>query len=303
MPSVYGVEYKQKKMIKDIAKSIEQELTQKLSQCGLMFRLFSRVKTISSLQHKMQIKGDIYRAGEDLIQDMIGLRIVLYFQDDVDALAFFYSYGEVVGTSIDELDSSTFRPQRLNLICSLPAEYVDEFRKELPQDIAQYIDNTYEIQIRTIFSEGWHEVEHDLRYKCKEDWEGCESHSRVLNGVIATLETAEWNMKSLFDQMARSNLLNKNYRAMLRNKMHLRIKGDGFSPEVNEFLLQNPQVAESVMNTDRLIIILTLLNHKEEIELTYDNLLFLINRIEINNTQLKALEPEETRRMLDRFFV
>ena len=266
-----------------------------------MFRLFSRVKTISSLHHKMQIKGDSYRAGKSLIQDMIGLRIVLYFQDDVDALAFFYSCGEVVKSSIDEFDSSTFRPQRLNLTCNLPAELVEDFRKSLPEELAPYIDNTYEIQIRTIFSEGWHEVEHDLRYKCKEDWEGCESYSRVLNGVIATLETAEWSMKSLFDQMARVNYQNKNYRAMLRNKMHLRIKGEDFSENINDFLLRNPQVAEGVLNTDRFVIILTLLNHQKSIELTYDNLLFLINRIEMNNQELRDMESESTKKMLDNF--
>ena len=289
-------------MLQAIANRLESQIYQHLNQCGLMFRLFSRVKTISSLRHKMQIKGDSYKSGKSLIQDMIGLRVVLYFQDDVDALAFFYSCGEVVKSSIDEFDTSTFRPQRLNLTCNLPTEFVEDFRKALPEELAMYIDSTYEIQIRTIFSEGWHEVEHDLRYKCKEDWEGCESYSRVLNGVIATLETAEWNMKSLFDQMARVNYQNKNYRAMLRNKMHLRVKGEDLSASIHEFLLQNHHVAESILNTDRFVVILTLLNHQKPIELTYDNLLFLINRIEMNNQELKEMEPENTRKMLDEFF-
>ena len=289
-------------MLQTITDRLESQIYQHLNQCGLMFRLFARVKTISSLHHKMQIKGDKYRSGNSLIQDMIGLRVVLYFQDDVDALAFFYSCGEVVDSSIDEFDSSTFRPQRLNLTCKLPAELVEDFRKALPEEFADYIDNTYEIQIRTIFSEGWHEVEHDLRYKCKEDWEGCETYSRVLNGVIATLETAEWNMKFLFDQMARTNFQNKNYQAMLRNKMHLRIKGEGLSASIQEFLLQHPYVAESILNTDRFVIILTLLNHQKPIELTYDNLLFLINRIEMNNQELRDLEPDDTRKNLDDFF-
>ena len=289
-------------MLQTIADRLESQIYQHLNQCGLMFRLFARVKTISSLHHKMQIKGDNYRSGKSLIQDMIGLRIVLYFQDDVDALAFFYSCGEVVDSSIDEFDSSTFRPQRLNLTCKLPVEFVEDFRKALPEEFATYIDSTYEIQIRTVFSEGWHEVEHDLRYKCKEDWEGCESYSRVLNGVIATLETAEWSMKSLFDQMARVNYQNKNYRAMLRNKMHLRIKGGDLSDSVNEFLLQNHHVAESILNTDRFVVVLTLLNHQKPIELTYDNLIFLMNRIEMNNQELIELEPGDTRKMLDDFF-
>ena len=247
------------------------------------------------------IKGEGYRSGRMKLQDIIGLRIVVYFQDDVDVLAFYYGCGEVVRTSIDEYDSSTFRPQRLNITCALPAELVDEFRRALPAEYAQYIDNTYEIQIRTIFSEGWHEVEHDLRYKCKEDWEGCDSHSRVLNGLIATLETAEWNMKALFDEMARMNCAQKNYRAMLRNKMHLRIKGDDFSPAVKDFLADNRAVSEAVMNVDRMVIMLTLLNHNGNILLTYDNLLFLINRLEMMDASLIALEPDATRMMLDEF--
>lgn len=288
-------------LLRTIADQLEKEVDERLNKCGLMYRLFSRVKTEKSLNHKMLIKGDKYRSGDSKIQDMIGLRIVAYFQDDVEALSFFYACSNVVDSSIDELDSTTFRPQRLNLTCSIPEKYVEGFRKALPADYAEYIDNTYEVQIRTIFSEGWHEVEHDMRYKCKEDWAGCDSYSRTLNGLIATLETAEWNMKALFDDMSRMNMRQGNYRAMLRNKLHLRIKNDDFSAPVNTFLVSNPSIAEAVLNMDRMILILTMLNHEGSISLTYDNLLFLINRIEMNNPELQALESDEVRQMLDDF--
>ena len=289
------------KILDEIAQRLESLLATQLNNCGLMFRLFSRVKTTSSLAHKMRIKGEKYRSGKSLIQDMIGLRIVAYFQDDVEALATYFSYGEAVGSSIDELDSSTFCPQRLNLTCPIPEALVSDFRQGLPTEYAPYIDNTYEIQIRTVFSEGWHEVEHDLRYKCKADWEQCEPYSRVLNGLIATLETAEWNMKMLFDQMAHTNMQTKNYRAMLRNKMHLRLQGEDFSEEVSDFLRQHPEVAEQVLKADRLVILLALLNHTKSIPLTYDMLLFLINRIEQISEELQALEPQETQSLLDAF--
>ena len=289
------------KILDGIAQRLESLLATQLNNCGLMFRLFSRVKTTSSLAHKMRIKGEKYRSGKSLIQDMIGLRIVAYFQDDVEALATYFSYGEAVGSSIDELDSSTFCPQRLNLTCPIPEALVSDFRQALPAEYAPYIDNTYEIQIRTVFSEGWHEVEHDLRYKCKADWEQCEPYSRVLNGLIATLETAEWNMKMLFDQMAHTNMQTKNYRAMLRNKMHLRLQGEDFSEEVSDFLRQHPEVAEQVLKADRLVILLALLNHTKSIPLTYDMLLFLINRIEQISEELQTLEPQETQSLLDAF--
>jgi hypothetical protein len=71
---------------------------------------------------------------------------------------------------------------------------------------------------------------------------------------------------------------------------------------IQEFLLQHPHVAENILNTDRFVIILTLLNHQKPIELTFDNLLFLMNRIEMNNQELRAMESDYTRKILDDFF-
>ena len=281
-----------------IATQLTSDISKSLSRCGLMFRIFSRVKTESSIRHKLEVK---YASKKTMIQDMIGMRIVVYFQDDVDVLALYYSIGDVVKKSIDEFDSSTFRPQRLNITSRIPAEMTEEFYAALPEQFRDCVEPTYEIQIRTVFSEGWHEVEHDLRYKCKEDWEGCESYSRALNGVIATLETAEWNMKSLFADMARHNFRHSNYTAMLRNKFHLRFKSEALSENLNIYLNEHRHLAEDLLNADRLIVVYTMLTHKADFALTYDNLLFLINRIEMMDFDLMAMEPEDTKLMINAF--
>ena len=281
-----------------IATQLTSDISKSLSRCGLMFRIFSRVKTESSIRHKLEVK---YASKKTRIQDMIGMRIVVYFQDDVDVLALYYSVGDVVKKSIDEFDSSTFRPQRLNITSRIPAEMTEEFYAALPEQFRDCVEPTYEIQIRTVFSEGWHEVEHDLRYKCKEDWEGCESYSRALNGVIATLETAEWNMKSLFADMARHNFRHSNYTAMLRNKFHLRFKSEALSENLNTYLNEHRHLAEDLLNADRLIVVYTMLTHKANFSLTYDNLLFLINRIEMMDFDLMAMEPEDTKLMINAF--
>ena len=51
-------------MLRTITNKLESQIYQHLNQCGLMFRLFSRVKTVSSLHHKMQIKGNNYKSGK-----------------------------------------------------------------------------------------------------------------------------------------------------------------------------------------------------------------------------------------------
>ena len=285
--------------ISEIGDRLQQDLTRQISKSGLMFRLFWRVKTIESIRHKRRIKGDSYLKGKAKMQDIIGLRIVVYFPDDVEVLSTYFGCGDVVKESIDTPDDSTFRPQRLNITRILPEEYIDDFRNALPQEYADVIDSTYEIQIRTIFSEGWHEVEHDLRYKCKEDWVGYESQSRVLNGVIATLETAEWSMTSLFQSMAHENLIRGNYSSLLRNKMRIRLKSENFSQPVADYLSLHPDVMRRFVDSDRMVILLTLIIHDRQLPLTYDNVLFLVNRLELGDSGLQALEDPQTQENLD----
>lgn len=273
----------------DIIKGIEEEISSKIRRSGMMFRIFSRVKSEDSLHHKIMFKDKKYLAGKAKIQDMLGMRIVLYFPDDVEALAIFLGTNGLVKSSVDEPDISTFCPQRLNLTKNIPKKYVDDFRKGLPTDLAQYVDDTFEIQVRTIFSEGWHEVEHDMRYKCKQDWVGCEQDSRTLNGMIATLETVEWGMKTLFHEMSQRNFRQGNYRAMLRNKMRIRFADNDFSTEVAEFLQQHHDVAQRLLDVDRVVFVLSMLHQEKDIPLTFDNVVFLANNIDIQDEELSKI--------------
>ena len=271
---------KMENTIQLITSKLTSDIFELLSRRGIMFRIFSRVKTENSIKHKLEVK---YAEKKSRVQDMIGIRIVTYFQDDIDVLALYYSVGDVVKKAIDEFDSSTFRPQRLNITNRIPAEMTEDFLAALPEQFRDCIDTTY------------------LRYKCKEDWEGCEPYSRTLNGLIATLETAEWNMKAIFADMARQNFIHSNYTAMLRNKFHLRFKSEALSEKLDSFLKENRHLAEAALNVDRLIVVYTLLTHKEDFDLTFDNLLFLINRIEMMDADLMAIEPEDTKQMLNTF--
>lgn len=291
-----------KKMdLEDVRQAIEDELSDRLSRCGLMYRLFGRVKTVRSLAHKFQIKGEKYRSGRSKVQDVIGLRIVLYFPDDVELLGMFFSFRNLVDASVDNLAVDTFRPQRLNLVKRIPDHLVAPFLAALPAEYADYIDATYEVQIRTIFSEGWHEVEHDMRYKCQDDWAGCDAESRALNGIIASLETAEYSMSSIFRELSLRNLELGKYNSMLRNKLRIRLADDGFSDRVSSFLTVHPEVAEALFRMDRMVFLVTLLHHSSRIPLTYDNILFLANRFDIQNVEVMGMEDEATRQLLDRF--
>lgn len=99
------------------------------------------------------------------------------------------------------------------------------------------------------------------------------------------------------------NYLDGNYRAMLRNKLRIRLKDEDFSPAVSDYLQSHPQMARNFLKIDRMVFVLMLMNHKQTIDLTYDNIIFLVNRIEINDPDFKALEGEEKSKMLDQYLL
>lgn len=154
-----------------VLKDIVNRLNTKLSQCGIMYRIFSRIKSTDSINHKMEKKGNLYRQEKRKLQDLLALRITLYFTDDVNIVyQYLKNQPNFVNESIDVRDVDTFKPTRLNLVMRVPEIFKEHISAAINDtNYPDLIDDTYEIQIRTILSEGWHEVEHDLRYKYKDD--------------------------------------------------------------------------------------------------------------------------------------
>lgn len=187
--------------LRRIGKEIVSEFEERLQKIGLLYRIFYRVKDNKSILDKIQKKD--YEKNGGKLQDAIGIRITCYFNDDVsivvDTLRDNYMIDNI---SEDAPTISEFSPERKNYVIRLSQQRADEFRTAIANT---YVDETFEVQLRTVLSEGWHEVEHDLRYKCLEDWMGYNDKSRVLNGIWATLSNCDWSMLTLFEQLSYEN--------------------------------------------------------------------------------------------------
>ena len=132
---------------------IVASLKDAFDQMGLLVAAVeSRVKTESSLAGKLELKGGKYKGLSD-ITDILGLRVITFYVDDVDKVA---SALERLFTidwdnSVDkrrahEIDS--FGYLSLHYICS-----VDGFPYR------------FEIQIRTLLQHAWANMNHDIGYK------------------------------------------------------------------------------------------------------------------------------------------
>lgn len=224
------------------------------------------------------------------MQDIIGVRIVLYFKDDIDlCLTIIRKNYSIIEIVRDEENTDTFRPMRLNIVCRMPDSIISQFSSEI---WTFPIDTTFEIQIRTIFSEGWHEVEHDLRYKHKSDWDDHIELSRNLNGILATLETCDWTILNVLEQLAYQKYKEHDWEAMLRNHLRIRMDSTGLSKDIICILNENPALAKDFYRVDRQEFLLYLSNpYLRSFPKKLDNIVFLINELLIRDSSLSEITP------------
>ena len=269
-------------------KDIVDKISDALNKLGIMFRIFSRMKNNSSLEKKIN-SNNKYLNGYSKIQDLLGIRIVLYFPDDIHLVHKIISklYEEnSKDSSIDELKGDIFKPIRYNIIYKLP-----EGNRTISHTYADFIDSTFEVQIRTVLSEGWHEVEHDLRYKFKEDWKGHSEEDRKLNGVYASLETSEWTMLQIFQSISYKHYKEKNWEAMLRHHFRMKISNFDLDPQLNRIFNSDIEIAKKFFKLDRGNLMEEMYRKKYSHPLILNNIIYFANIMFINNEEIKGITP------------
>lgn len=277
--------------LENIERSIKGKLINELTRTGLLFRLFSRIKEPSSIKEKFERKT--YSKDDKLMQDLVGFRITTYFNDDlkivVDLCEKLFEKIELI---YDEPNTEVFKPLRKNMICKMPDEDTKTFNEIKNRNTSfDLIDNTFEIQFRTTLSEGWHEVDHLMRYKCKSDWEELTSESRMLNGIYATLETNDQALKALFDDISYHHYKAKQWEAMLRNKLRLRFLLNKLDDEIVQHLNQNNEIGKKIFKLNRQKIIADFVNSTLSFPTTFDNWLYYINYVYIKDETILNKTP------------
>ena len=274
-----------------IERRLKTRLMEELSRSGLLFRLFSRVKETHSIEEKFVRKN--YGLQKRKMQDLIGFRITTYFSDDLKlVIDICRKVFEVVTFEYDTPSAEEFKPLRKNMVCRMPDEQNQVFQEVAKtSDGYEYIDNTFEIQFRTTLSEGWHEVDHLMRYKCKPDWANLVEESRVLNGIYATLETNDQALKALFDDIAYHHYKARKWEAMIRNKFRLRFALNKLDDEISSYMDYHIEVGRKLFKLNRTEVIGEYVNSTLSFPTTFDNWMYFINYKFINDQYIASKTP------------
>lgn len=274
-----------------ITKQLHTKIENELIKVGLLCRVFSRAKSQDSIEIKIRKSPGKYSEAGKKIQDLFGLRVILYFQDDSNiaqrAIKNLFDFDEA-SSMVDVPSTDTFSAMRCNFIFRLPEEFAGESDTLGSNSM---IDDTFEVQFRTILSEGWHEVEHDLRYKCRDDWESHDDLSRTLNGIYASLETADWSMLQLFEKLAYEHYKAEEWRQMIRTKFRLRSEAS-ISPEVERLICENVGLGKDLYRVDRYKFMIKLLDDKMPFPINMDNIVYLCNHYYLKSDDIFAVTPD-----------
>lgn len=272
-------------------------IQQYLDRCGLFYKIFSRIKKGKSICEKLESREKQGKKNY-IMQDLVGIRIVVYFKEDIKLIEkIINEHFEVLNITKDTEDTETFGPQRINYVCRLPEDISELFDSSLWK---YPFDKSFEIQIRTIFSEGWHEIEHDFRYKCRNDWDANLDLSRVLNGLFATLDNCDWVIADLIHQMAYRHYKECKWIPMLKNVFKIRIHDEEEMENIVNYFNQNKNVAKKFFQLDREKILLDLSDIGRKIPLKMCTLVFIANLQQVHDSALEGMTPIWIKKMMSK---
>lgn len=233
-----------------------------------------------------------YGEGNRKLQDLIGVRVNLYFDDDVDICKkIMENTFDLIDWSTSEISDEEFKPTKLNGVCRLP-EYL---RSEIsPETWEMYIDDTFEIQIKTMFFEGWHEIEHDMRYKGEELWKNYNGFSRYFNSILATLELCDKSMVTLFEDLGHSLYKSGRWSDMIKSHFRLKLGEGVLYPEVEQVLNEDVEqqvenLAKRIYKTSKQTLVDQLLRRSRKIPINVNTIIALLNDSQFHDSRLTAI--------------
>jgi putative GTP pyrophosphokinase len=158
-------------------------------------QITSRLKTRDSLTKKISRKQG-YTCLED-ITDIVGCRIITYFEDEVDKIASIIEeeFEKDIDNSVDKrkIEFDRFGYLSLHYVVKLNSKRLrlSEFKR--------FKEIKFEIQIRSILQHGWAEIEHDIGYKGELSIPNVVK--RRFSRIAALLETADIEFVRLRDEL------------------------------------------------------------------------------------------------------
>jgi putative GTP pyrophosphokinase len=189
-PEEWGRRYQEERRLHaGFAKALDGLLPQLLDQASIPFsQIEYRTKEVPDFVEKLKRKDEKYKDPLTEVTDLVGLRIVLFYLDDVERV------GEVIERefAVDPEHSGDKRalldPDRFGYLSVHHIVRLSPSRAQLPEWVA-YREVCAEIQVRTVLQHAWAAISRKLAYANVRD--APRKLQRNLNRLSALFELAD----------------------------------------------------------------------------------------------------------------
>jgi len=177
-----------------ILTNFSNTIVNKLQAEELKFSFKKRVKSIESLNLKKQELINIESTQNQKIKDLLGLRFIVSFLEDVERVV------DIIKESLDvvnierkseALSYREFAYDSVHLEISLKDENIQ---------FPDFCSKSCEIQIRTILQEAWAEIEHELVYKSDIEFPDNQAIRKKLAALNANLVLSDMIFQEIRDE-------------------------------------------------------------------------------------------------------
>lgn len=141
-------------LVKDLLKDAEIDVIQ----------IEARTKEIDSFTSKIARKGAIYKDPLAEMTDIVGLRVITYYLEDVDKVAKIIRREFTVDDAVSVDKAASLDPDRFGYVSVHLIAELSPSRQKLVE-WKQYAKIKVEIQVRTALQHAWSAVNHKLDYK------------------------------------------------------------------------------------------------------------------------------------------
>lgn len=162
----WGIIYERKrKLFEDYTFKLKNLIKELLEKKGLDFdKIEYRTKTVESFIEKIRRKDKDYTNPLNEITDLVGIRIITYYQEVIDEI------GEIINSefevdwenSVDK--AQTLDPDRFGYLSVSFIVSLSPSRGGL-SEWEDFKDIKAEIQVRTVLQHAWAVIDHKIRYK------------------------------------------------------------------------------------------------------------------------------------------
>jgi ppGpp synthetase/RelA/SpoT-type nucleotidyltranferase len=178
-------------------------VTSVLDEAGINYLTVSgRTKSIASFAEKASRAVDgvrLYTEPLREIGDQLGVRVITYVRDDVDAVADLLGDQVVVNDDRD-LGRETASEGRFGYASRHLQIALDAARESQPA-YAHLRGRNVQVQIRTVLQHAWAEFEHDIRYKGTVPAEHAHDFDRRFTLAAGLLELADQEFATIRDRL------------------------------------------------------------------------------------------------------